>query len=64
MRVDNGGHSTNDQSTPFLVTGTGQLTFDNLNVTNGAWMYTPDNLTVTGTLNVDPSSHLTANNMP
>ncbi|MBS2032930.1 MAG: hypothetical protein JST54_33970 [Deltaproteobacteria bacterium] len=62
MRMDNGG-STSAAYTPFAPTGTGTLSFDNLYLSRGAWLTTPDNLSVSGTLQVDTSSHLTANNM-
>ncbi|MBI5549731.1 MAG: hypothetical protein HY901_38075, partial [Deltaproteobacteria bacterium] len=65
MRIDNGGSSAFSASSPFAATGTDELWFDNLFVTNGAWMSTPDNLFVSdgGSLVVDGSSHLDSANL-
>jgi hypothetical protein len=63
--VDNGSTTTTSAAlfTPLPATGTGSITFDNLFVTGGAKLSTPDSLTVLGTFTVDSISRLQAANL-
>jgi hypothetical protein len=66
LRCDNAGLSPPPASNPFSPlppTGTGTITFDNLFVTGGAKLSTPDSLTVLGTFTVDSISRLQAANL-
>ncbi|MBN1205867.1 MAG: hypothetical protein JXB05_13195, partial [Myxococcaceae bacterium] len=62
---DNEGNAAdlaNVHPTEIFGTPEGQQTFDNLFIRRRAWVVTPDELLITGTLSVDFTSHLQAKN--